>query len=112
MDLTSQRGLRRAVPKGFKYVCAEWGERQSESAGKMSAIGLLLVLERENETGEDERVDAAQATFLLDVVAGLLGEDPCRIRLKGPGPEAKTAARKADEFKRDWRTVDWTQYFE
>jgi hypothetical protein len=112
IDLTVDRPLRRAVPKHFHYLAVEWGGDGSGSG--TGAIGAAHAVEDERSVGPD---------FCLDVVAGMLGEDPMRMRRgatrdrdrdrprreKDEAEEAKERKVIA-EFKELWGPFDWTNY--
>ena len=114
IDLTHDRPLRRAVPSKFQYVCCDWGSESnnsnnsssSNSSSSKKVTGAVHVVENESLVSAD---------FCLDVVAGMLDQDPIRLRRnkkqngKGntSGPDPQTIAAVAS-FKTWWEPHDWT----
>jgi hypothetical protein len=130
VELTIKRGLRRAVPRGFRYISVEWGEREMNSSKKQNisvsenvptrqnkmvqkdCTGLVLVFDRESELVDDDGQgkQVSKDDFCLDVLAGLLDQDPYRFRRKIPF-SAKDQENNLRKFKQDWIPLDWTQYY-
>lgn len=110
IELTLDRGLLRAVPKGFKYLCVEWGSRKSSTTSNriisQNCIGLVFVFERESEA-EFESVDDSSAEkasfYCLDIIAGLLDKDPCRSRRRlAEKDEIKAVQEHVIKMKAKW----------
>ena len=116
IDLTHDRPLRRAVPTKFQYVCCDWGSESSSNSNNSSSsssssskkvTGVVHVVENESLVSSD---------FCLDVVAGMLDQDPMRLRRnkkqsgKGNlgGPDSQTIAA-VTAFKEWWEPHDWTR---
>ena len=94
--LTHDKPLRNNIPLHFEYACAEWPENKSKSSA-IPVCGLACVLQSE---GGKEPI---QGDFLLDVLAGLLDEDPMRMRKKvkpDVAADTREATRVAAAFRR------------
>lgn len=94
IELSSDRPLRRAVPSKCPYVAIEWGTEGART-------GLAHVVENEALISSD---------FCRDVVAGMLSQDPMRMRRgEVDRNEAKETA-EAKHFQQKFAPYDWTQY--
>jgi len=74
--LTAEKPLHRCIPPHFEYAAAEWGSAGAGKDSKTAVLGLAHVVQAESGT------EPIQSDFLLDVLAGLLDEDPMRMRKK------------------------------
>jgi hypothetical protein len=98
IDLRSDRQLHRAVPDHFEYFCAEWGDFDDRSYG-----GLVHPLEGSSATHD--------RYFCLDVVGGILDEDPMRMKVKLP-VDLHNEPNYIDNFRKLWNRYDWTKYID
>lgn len=96
IDLRSDRQLHRAVPAHFEYFCVEWGDFDDRSYGGIVRLS-------EGFVADDDRY------FCLDVVGGMMGEDPMRMRSKFP-INREIEQNSIDNFRKQWQRYDWTRY--
>jgi hypothetical protein len=94
IDLTKERPLSRAVPARFTYLACEYSRTQNGS----NRIGLAHVV--------DEGVSSSDIhTFLLDVVAGLLDEEPIARRPKHVRQDPAVEKRAIASVRQAWDRV-------
>lgn len=99
IKLRRERRLHRAVPEHFEYLCIEWGDDQSTSA-EGGYEGIAHAIE---SGGSIDRM------FCLDVMAGMMEEDPMKIRSKMKISDLEEK-RVIDNFRKLWSPHDWTKY--
>jgi hypothetical protein len=99
IELTVERPLRHAVPAKFPYVAIEWGTDGADGA----RTGLAHVVENEALVTPD---------FSRDVIAGMLNQDPMRLRRRRKGDSGDVAKETAaaKRFQQQFAPHDWTQY--
>lgn len=107
VDLTHARPLSRAIPPHFPYLHAETAPpahtsaSSSVSADPGARTGMAHVVDVEEDA--DSRGKGVTSSYLLDVVAGLLDEEPLGMRRK-PGPgfreDVGATARGVEEMRR------------
>jgi hypothetical protein len=86
--LTAEKPLHRCIPPHFEYAAAEWAVAGAGKDGKTAVLGLAHVVQAE---GGKEPIPG---DFLLDVLAGVLEEDPMRMRKKTK-PDVAADTREA-----------------
>ena len=101
-ELVADRPLRRALPHHVEYVSCEWAAPTAAAAAakngeqpKQPVVGLAAVVSVE---GGGERV---RPDFSLDVLAGVLGEDPMRMR-KGRPVDARLDVEEVSRIRAMW----------
>lgn len=100
IDLRRDRPLRRAIPSNFEYTSIEWGDDDTDSYG-----GVVHIIDDVNtETSIDKN-------FCLDVICGMLEEDPMKLRIKN-SIDNVLENKTLGAFKGEWQKHDWTQYLD
>ncbi|KAK8831173.1 hypothetical protein WA577_003344 [Blastocystis sp. JDR] len=89
MDI-GEKGIQRAVPKGFPYMLVEWETK----AGERGALVHVI---------EDEKV--FKRNFAQDVLAGMM-DLPTSAMLRSGSQETASVLRP---FLKIWRKFDWTE---
>ena len=87
---THQKGLRRSIPAGFSYFHVEWA-----SGGYGHVIDDQALFPKD---------------FGIDVIAGMMGEDPPRYGSKRPSFEEDR--QNVQSFIKRWEPFDWTKELE
>lgn len=95
IELKHGKGIHRALPPNFEYLHIELASIQDKESQ-----GLVHVVE--NNQSIDEY-------FCLDVISGVLEDDPIRIRSKMP-IDLKYEYKLVDRFKEIWKQCEWTKY--
>ena len=101
IELTIERPLHRAIPLKFEYLTIEWMTNNLTDKSATSTVnGIVHIIENSlNINGY----------FLLDVICGILEEDPIKIKFKLKLNEMK---EKQDiiNFQKTWKNYNWTEY--
>ena len=111
ITLRKDRPLHRAVPEHFEYLCIEWGnddvnntiDEENNNSNNNSYGGIAHAVE---SAGSIDRM------FCLDVIAGILEEDPMRMRSKTVKVIESEEKKYVDAMKKAWDPVDWTAYLQ
>lgn len=98
IELRKDRSLHRAVPRDFEYLTIDWSNDDEDRFG-----GLVHVVDRKG--------DSVNEFFCLDVVAGMMEEDPIKFRSKAPVDSA-TEDKVIRKFRNEWDRFDWTKYLD
>lgn len=111
MSIDSKKGIHGLIPRNFKYLAVEWGEKRSninsegEDEDSLPVYdGLLHPIESSDEVSHN---------FCSEVMAGVLDVEPIKMRVRMSQSEKQQKSRyQLEDFKKDWKNYDWTEYME
>jgi len=95
INISIDKPLHKSIPINFEYVAIDWIDSSFQ--------GMVYVIDRSNHQ--------INHTFCLDVIAGILDEDPIRIRSKQP-IDKSVEDKVINRYKYQWEKYDWTKYID
>jgi hypothetical protein len=99
IEITEKKPLQVAVPSHFPYLYVSWLSDTIDS--RTAVTGYVHPVEDDS---------SVKHSFCFDILAGIMEEDPYRMRKGKPFSEAEEKDN-VKEWSNHWKEYDWTQFF-